>query len=157
MRPLLACAEELNGFLLRTAADAARPKPVPQTLRDALRGGAYGSALRELASAYVTLEGAYLTRSVARALELDAPLPVRPGRPRCSHRRVPAANCGRASAVVLFAVPPCRTPPHSRSAAAPSPAAAAACGVTVSKHERYCNDWQACPTIGATLSPLRAA
>lgn len=81
LRGLLACCQGFSAFLSKTAADAAHPRPLPRAVADTLRGGRYAHAMHELQAAYVSLERVYLERSVAKAVELDAPVPVRRPRP----------------------------------------------------------------------------
>ena len=75
---MLACCHEFIAFLTKTAADAVHPKPQPREVTEALRGGQYAHAAQELQAAYVRMERVYLERSVAKAVQLDAVVLVRP-------------------------------------------------------------------------------
>lgn len=76
LRGLLACVQEFLAFLHRTAATAVHPKPLPRDLMDILADGQHTRAVKELQSAYLSLEAAYIQRSVAKAIEWDSLLPV---------------------------------------------------------------------------------
>ena len=77
LRSLLACCQEFLAFLHKCAADAVHPKPLPRAVGEALRAGQYAHATHELQAAYVSLERIYLERSIAKAIELNAVIPVR--------------------------------------------------------------------------------
>lgn len=77
LRGLLACVQEFLAFLQRTAAAAVHPKPLPRELVDIFGDGEHMRAVMELQSAYLSLEAAYVKRSVAKAIEWDSLLPVR--------------------------------------------------------------------------------
>ena len=77
LRGLLACVQEFLAFLQRTAAAAVHPKPLPRELIDIFGDGEHMRAVMELQSAYLSLEAAYVKRSVAKAIEWDSLLPVR--------------------------------------------------------------------------------
>lgn len=84
LRGLLACVQEFMAFLQRTAAAAVHPKPLPRELLDIFGDGEHMRAVMELQAAYLSLEAAYVKRSVAKAIEWDSLLAVRRCMPGCA-------------------------------------------------------------------------
>eukprot|EP00889_Picochlorum_renovo_P004652 jgi/Picre1/31682/NNA_007033.t1 len=63
--------EEYIQFVLQCMVDAAAPNDVSPSLETSVRGGDFGSSLREILSYYISLEEYYVEESVSKAIEID--------------------------------------------------------------------------------------
>jgi hypothetical protein len=77
MELLVLCTrgEEYIQFILQAMADAAAPNTLSPSLETSIRGGAFGSCLREVLSYYISLEEYYVEESVAKAIEICEAVP----------------------------------------------------------------------------------
>lgn len=73
MELLVMCTrgEEYIQFVLRAMADAASPNTLSPSIETSIRGGLFGSCMREILSYYISLEEYYIEESVAKAIEID--------------------------------------------------------------------------------------
>lgn len=73
MELLVMCTrgEEYIKYVLQAMSDAAAPNALAPALETSVRGGPFGSSMREVLSYYISLEEVYVEESVAKAIEID--------------------------------------------------------------------------------------
>lgn len=67
--------EEYIQFILQAMADAAAPNTLSPSIETSVRGGPFGSSMREILSYYISLEEYYIEESVAKAIQIDEAVP----------------------------------------------------------------------------------
>ena len=77
MELLVICTrgEEYIKYVLQAMAEAAAPNALAPAMETSVRGGTFGSSMRELLSYYISLEETYVEESVAKAIEIDQTVP----------------------------------------------------------------------------------
>ena len=77
MELLVMCTrgEEYIQFILRAMADAASPNTLSPSIETSVRGGPFGSCMRDILSYYISLEEYYIEESVAKAIQIDEAVP----------------------------------------------------------------------------------
>jgi len=67
--------EEYIKYVLQAMADAAAPNALAPALETSVRGGPFGSSMREVLSYYISLEEVFVEESVAKAISIDQNIP----------------------------------------------------------------------------------
>lgn len=77
MELLVMCTrgEEYIQFILRAMADAASPNTLSPSIETSVRGGPFGSCMRDILSYYISLEEYYIEESVSKAIQIDEAVP----------------------------------------------------------------------------------
>ncbi len=77
MELLVMCTrgEEYIKYVLQAMADAAAPNALAPALETSVRGGPFGSSMREVLSYYISLEEVFVEESVAKAISIDQNIP----------------------------------------------------------------------------------
>lgn len=77
MELLVMCTrgEEYIKYVLQAMADAAAPNALAPALETSVRGGPFGSSMREVLSYYISLEEVFVEESVAKAISIDQTIP----------------------------------------------------------------------------------
>ena len=77
MELLVMCTrgEEYIKYVLQAMADAAAPNALAPALETSVRGGPFGSSMREVLSYYISLEEVFVEESVAKAISIDQTTP----------------------------------------------------------------------------------
>ena len=73
MELLVICTrgEEYIKYVLQAMAEAASPNALAPAMETTVRGGPFGSSMREVLSYYISLEEVYVEESVTKAIEID--------------------------------------------------------------------------------------
>lgn len=77
MELLVMCTrgEEYIQFILKAMADAASPNTLSPSIETSVRGGPFGSSMRDILSYYISLEEYYIEESIAKAIQIDEAVP----------------------------------------------------------------------------------
>ncbi len=77
MELLVICTrgEEYIKYVLQAMAEAASPNALAPAMETTVRGGPFGSSMREVLSYYISLEEVYVEESVIKAIEIDQTVP----------------------------------------------------------------------------------
>ena len=77
MELLVICTrgEEYIKYVLQAMAEAASPNALAPAMETTVRGGPFGSSMREVLSYYISLEEVYVEESVTKAIEIDQTVP----------------------------------------------------------------------------------